>query len=90
MNTVLSFQFASALVSLGEDKNGVANILVKQLCLVWSKPGITEHIAKFLPLIVQFCMFGNIQKKRDRQIYDTCAAVEALGDKCSVNELKDR
>ena len=63
------FQFASALVTVGEDRNGVVNILVCQMFHVWTTSEVTEHIAKFLPLIVDLCMFGSLLKKGDRYIY---------------------
>ena len=65
----LFFQFASALVTVGEDRNGVVNILVCQMFHVWTTSEVTEHIAKFLPLIVDLCMFGSLLKKGDRYIY---------------------
>ena len=51
---------------MGEERNGVVNILVDQLFSTWTKSRVTAHIAKFLPLIVDLCMFGNIQKKGER------------------------
>ena len=60
------FQYACELITVGEERNGVVNILVSQLYNSWTKSLVTQHTAKFQQLIVDLCMFGNVQKKGER------------------------
>ncbi|WAR19994.1 TARB1-like protein [Mya arenaria] len=77
--------YAEGLLELGQDKNGVVNAMCDQLYAGLTGPGMIINASKFVPLIVQLCMFGNLVQRCVRQVYDICAALEMTREHCPDN-----
>lgn len=61
--SMIGFQLAARILDWNE-KQGIASILVKRVCEVWSNH--LSHCTNYADLIVTACIFGQIYKKQDR------------------------
>ncbi|KAL5008404.1 hypothetical protein ScPMuIL_013985 [Solemya velum] len=71
-------QLADDLLSYGEDKRGVVNMLVTHLCQQFSEPEMLDHLVKYHRVLVNACFFGPVPNRAQRQLFDLHGYLETL------------
>ncbi|KAJ8308141.1 hypothetical protein KUTeg_013015 [Tegillarca granosa] len=79
-------EYADMLMTTGEEREGIANMLISWLVTVWRHKEMMEVAAKYYTIIVEACTYG-VLKKKARQMNDVYGYLDTLGNQCSVNEL---
>ncbi|XP_064599728.1 LOW QUALITY PROTEIN: probable methyltransferase TARBP1 [Liolophura sinensis] len=80
-------EYAKELMIQGEERKGVANVLVAQLCEVFSGDRTLAAAADFCNIVAEACVFGSLPQRIDKTWFETCAYIDSLGDNCTVNTL---
>ncbi|GAB1609718.1 probable methyltransferase TARBP1 [Argonauta hians] len=76
------------ILELGEERTGMANVLIKHFCEVFSKEGIIQYAEHFSETIINACMFGTVYRKNERFRQDVSAFIGSIKGECAVNELQ--
>ncbi|KAI0221146.1 putative methyltransferase TARBP1 [Lamellibrachia satsuma] len=81
-------QNAQEILSLGEDRRGLVNMLATQVCQWWEEsPTNLTYASNYSSLVLEFCLWGITSNKGLRLMEEAQDFTSSLGQSWSVNQL---